>query len=192
MLGSHWKRLAQAHQARGNFADVEAELVKMQTAYWRAADLARQRNGEPDHYPLFNALDADFLIAARGDSKKFNKRITQLSALLRAGTENAKRQYAENRKFFHALAEVEALRIDALWACYDGRDEACITQPSILIGLIDRYCDVFERLGSGSEQDSATNQLHFLMDMLTSGDKSKKVREELKKLAEGIRKCVGG
>lgn len=192
LLGSHWKRLAQVHHARGHVADIEAELVKMQTAYRDAADLARQRNGEQHYYPLFNALDADFLIAARGDRTAFDTRVAQLSALLQAGTENAKRQYAENRDFFHALAEVEAKRIDALWACYDGRDDACIIQPDVLQGLIARYCDVLKRLGGASEQDSAANQLQFLMDMLPPGDTSDKVKAALKKIAEGIRKCVAG
>ncbi len=197
LVGSHWKRLAQAHHARGKFADIEADLVQMQTAYWRAADLARQRKGDQDCYPLFNALDADFLIAARGDRTEFDKRAAQLASLRQAGIENARRQYAENRNFFHALAEVEANRIDALWACYDGREDACITQPDVRRGLIDGYCEVLRRLGGASEQDSATNHLQFLMDMLTPGDKADKVKADevkaaLRTLAEGIRKGLAG
>ena len=164
----------------------------MQKAYWRAADHAHQHNGEWDHYPLFNALDADFLIAARGERAGFDARAGRLSTLLQDGAENARRQYAENRDFFHALAEVEAQRLDALWACHDGRTDACLTEPDVLNRLIVSYCDIFKRLGSAREQDSATNQLQFLIDMLPSGDESKKVKETLRKLSEGIRKCVAG
>jgi hypothetical protein len=192
LVGSHWKRLAQAHHARGSSRGIKADLIEMQTAYWRAAEHAHQRSGEWDYYPLFNALDADFLIAARGERAGFDERAARLSALLQAGTENARRRFSENRDFFHALAEVEAMRIDALWACYDGRGDACITHPDILNTLIARHCDVLKRLGSVSEQDSATNQLQFLIEMLTAGDKSNKVKEALTKLAEGIRKGVAG
>lgn len=189
LVGSHWKRLAQAHHARGNHKGIKADLIEMQAAYWRAAEHAHQRSGEWDYYPLFNALDGDFLIAARGEHVKFNERATQLSGLLQAGAENARRRFAESRDFFHALAEVEADRIDALWACYDGRANACITQPDVLDRLIVRYCDVLKRLGSAREQDSATNQLKFLIDMLTAGDKSNKVRDALNRLIERIVKC---
>lgn len=192
LVGSHWKCLAQAHHARGNFKGLGADLVEMQKAYWRAADHAHQHNGEWDYYPLFNALDADFLIAARGERAGFDERAARLSTLLQDGTENAKRQYAENRDFFHALAEVEAQRLDALWACHDGRADACLTQPDVLNRLIVSYCDIFKRLGSAREQDSATNQLQFLIDMLPSGDASKKVKEALRNLSDGIRKCVAG
>lgn len=190
LVGSHWKRLAQAHLARGDLEGIGAALDEMQKAYWRAADHAHHYDSEWDYYPLFNALDADFLIAARGERAGFDERAGRLATLLQDGAENARRQYAENRYFFHALAEVERERIDALWACYDGRADACITEPDVLNRLIARYCEVLKRLGSASEQDSATNQLHFLIDMLPTGDEPNRIREKLRALADGIRKGV--
>lgn len=192
LIGSHWKRSAQGHLARGNRKGIKDCLVEMQAAYWRAAEHAQQRDGEWDYYPLFNALDGDFLTAARGVRAGLDGRAAQLSGLLQAGVKNAGRRYAESRDFFHALAEVEAERIDALWACYDGRTASCITRPDVLNRLAARYCDVLRRLGSAREQDSASNQLKFLIDMLPSDDKSGKIIEALKKLVEGIEKCVAG
>jgi hypothetical protein len=192
LLGSYWKRLAQTHSARGNRKDIKHCLGEMRTAYWRAAEHARQANGEWDCYPLFNALDGDILTAARGERASFDGRASQLSSLLQAGVENSRRRYAESRDFFHALAEVEAERIDALWACYANHADVCITHPEVLNRLSARYCDVLKRLGSAREQDSATNQLKFLIDMLPSDDKSSKVKTALKKLIEGVEKCVTG
>ncbi|MDP2961117.1 MAG: CHAT domain-containing protein [Sulfurimicrobium sp.] len=186
LLGSYWKRFAQAHHARGNRKDIKPCLAGMRAAYWRAAEHAHQRTGEWDYYPLFNALDGDFLIAARGERAEFDARTGQLPSLLQAGAANGRRRFAENRDFFHALAEVEVARIDALWACYDGRSSACITHPDVLNGLTARYCDVLKRLGSAREQDSVTNQLTFLIDMLPSGDKPNKMKEALKTLIRGV------
>lgn len=190
LIGSHWKRSAQGHLARGNRKGIKDCLTEMRLAYWRAAEHAHQHNGEWDYYPLFNALDGDFLAAARGERTRIEERASQLSGLLQAGAGNASRRYAESRDFFHALAEVEAERINALWACYDGRADACITRPDVLDRLAARYHNVLGRLGSAREQDSAGNQLKFLIDMLPSDDKSGKVKEALKKLVEGIEKCV--
>lgn len=192
LAASHWKRRAQAHHARGNPRGIKADLIEMQAAYWRAAEHAHERTGEWDYYPLFNALEADFLIAARGDRTHFDRRAAQLSSLLQAGAENARRRYAENRDFFHALAAVEAMRIDALWAAYDGRDDAAITQPEVLNRLLAGTCDVLKRLGGAGQQDSAINQLQFLIAMLPSGDQSNRVKEALNRLAQGIRTCLAG
>jgi len=190
LLGSYWKHRARAHHARGNLAGLKPDLVEMQAAYWRAAEHAHARNGDWDPYPLFNALDADFLMAARGERANFDRHAVQLSNLLQAGAETARRRFAENRNFFHALTAVEAMRIDALWAGYDGRDDDAITQPEVLARLLAGYRDVLKRLGGAGEQDSAINQPRFLMDMLIAGDKSNKIKEALNKLVEGIRQCV--
>ncbi|PWB47082.1 MAG: hypothetical protein C3F18_12250 [Nitrosomonadales bacterium] len=186
LIGSHWKRLAQSRHASGNLKGLNDCLAEMGTAYWRAAEHAHQCSGEWDYYPLFNALDGNFLNAARGERAGFDGRAGQLSSLLQAGAENGRRRFVENRDFFHALAGVEAERIDALWACYDGRSNACITRSDELNGLIARYCDVLKRLGSAREQDSVTNQLKFLIDMLPSGDKPNMVKEALNKLIRGV------
>ncbi|PPK73906.1 lecithin:cholesterol acyltransferase [Methylobacter tundripaludum] len=190
LVASHWKRRAQANFARGNPNVIKSCLVDMQAAYWQAAEHTYQLSGEWDYYPLLNALDGAFLSAARDERSEFDARAGQLSSLLQAGTENARRRFAETRDFFHALAEVEADRIDVLWACYDGRDELSITNPDVQNRLIARYCDVLNRMGSVREQDSATNQLKFLIDMLPSDNTPNNIKGALRKLIEGIEKCV--
>src|SRR5690606_35955012 len=77
LLGSYWKRRAQAVQASPPAAGrkpaktrgkpLDHCLAEMREAYWRAAEESHQRAGGWDYYPLFNALDADVLLAARGD-----------------------------------------------------------------------------------------------------------------------------
>ncbi|MBL8407692.1 MAG: hypothetical protein JNJ81_07810, partial [Candidatus Accumulibacter sp.] len=92
-----------------------------------------------------------------------------------------------NRDFFPALASIEANRIDALWACYDGRTQAAIVQPAVLGALVTAYRDVLKRQGSDREQDSVVDQLQFLIDMLPAGDESDPVKGALTSLIEGIR-----
>ena len=58
--------------------------------------------------------------------------------------------------------------------------------PHGRVELIIRYRGVLQRLGSVREQDSATNQLRFLIDMLPSDDKSHRVKDALRVLIEGI------
>ena len=189
LVGSYWKHAAQAHHARKNYKDIKPCLLEMQAAYWRAADHSHQRDGQWDYYPLFNALEGDFLIAARGERTGFDARAGELAGLLQAGAENGRRRFAESREFFHALTDVAANRIDALWACYDGRADACICNPEVFDTLVAQTRDILRRLGSAREQDSATNQLSFLIDMLPSDDKSNKVKDALRRLIEGIKKA---
>jgi tetratricopeptide (TPR) repeat protein len=192
LKGSYWKRLAQAYHARGSFRRVKRCLVEMQAAYWKAAEHAREHSGEWDYYPLFNALDGQVLVAARGERGEFDKHAGQLAALLQGGVQNARRRFADNREFFHAFAEVEGQRIDALWACYDGRTDACITDDKVLDDLSVSYRNLLKRLGSAREQDSAINQLKFLIDMLPSDDEAKKVEKALRQLIERIKQGVSG
>jgi hypothetical protein len=161
----------------------------MESASWEAVDLTYRNTGEWDYYPLLNALDGTFLAAARGDRSAFDTRMAQFPNLLQAARDNARRRFADDRSFFHALADVEADRIDALWATLDGRSHVVITRPEILEALTGRYCNVLRRLGTAREHDSATNQLRFLIDMLPSSAKLAGLRKALTALADGIRTC---
>ena len=183
LLGSYWKRKAQAGHARATKRSLKNDLVKMQKAYWDAAELARERTGEGDYYPLFNALDGAVLAAAWGDRQRFDELAARLSELLQAGRANAQRRFAETRDFFNAIAEVEAQRIDAIWACYDGRDHAGITSNGGAEALADSYCGVMRRIGSAREHDSATNQFDFMIQMLPDDEHSVGVKTALQKVA---------
>ncbi len=194
LLGSYWKRRAEldmkpaanrgrrrsaAAARKQKVADPRASLKQMKEAYWRAAELGHARNGDWDYAPVLNALDAELLIAARGERREFDARASQLAALLRAAAENGARRFARDRRFFHAIASVEARRVDALWACYDGRTEARLTRAEILRDVIDRYQELLKRLGTAGERDSATYQLRFLIAMLPSDAAAKKVKQAL-------------
>ncbi len=192
LLGSYWKRRAQTAAALGNKEGIKEGLIEMQKAYWQAAELSRQRTGNWDYSPLLNALDGAFLSGAWGDLEAIKAHAAQLPELLQAAIDNGRRRFADNREFFHALAEVEAERIDALWACYDEKrtPQACLTHIDVLNRLIARYRDLLKRLGSAREQDSATNQLRFLIALLPVNELGNRVKAALLQLIDGIEKDV--
>jgi pimeloyl-ACP methyl ester carboxylesterase len=192
LLGSHVKRRLQADLARRKRGDIKPWLEGMRDAYWRAAEQGYARNREWDYYPLFNALDSAFLLLARGELADAQSWTGKLAALLQAGAANGRARFAKERVFFHACAELDAARIDALWACYDGRAERCICEAKVLGQLVDQHCALLKRMGSRREQDSMTNQLRFLMAALPSDANAKRVKAALARLAEGIGKCLGG
>ncbi|MCB1787258.1 MAG: CHAT domain-containing protein [Gammaproteobacteria bacterium] len=190
LLGSYWKRRARAERARGNRSRVKGHLGHMREAYWDAAEYARQRTGEWHYYPLFNALDGDFLAAAWNDRKTFDARAGQLPDLLQAGRADAQRKLVESRDFFNALADAEAQRIDALWACYDGRDKEAITNTAVAARLATVYLDVMRRIGSAREHDSAADQFDFLVRMLPTDNKADEVKRALSGVALKIRQAA--
>lgn len=160
LVASYWKRLATMalQQNRGH----AKALASARTAYWEAAEHNHQATGDWDYYPLFNALDCDLLLVAQGERSVFDKQMGRALALVKAGRENASRRFTDNRLFFHALAQVEADRIDALLACFDGRSDQSLSKPAMRDELIARYRDLLARLASPRETDSALGQIKFL------------------------------
>ncbi|SHO49033.1 CHAT domain-containing protein [Desulfopila aestuarii] len=188
MLASYWKRKAQAYKTLGKTEQISECLLGMQDGYWRAAEMSYQRTGLWDYYPLLNALDGAFLSAACGERDLFDARQDQLPELLAAAAEDGRRRFNQSRQFFHAMAAVEAERIRALWGCYQEKKAAfCLTDPEVRQQIAERYRDLLKRLGSPREQDSATNQLDFLIAFLPSDKKGAKVKEALQQLITDIR-----
>lgn len=190
LLASHWKRKARVLRSDGKSREVQDALLRMEKAYWEATDLSLHRNGIRDYYPLINALDAAFLNAVRGKTGTLNERRLQLRSLLDEIATDGRRRYAEKHEFFHALAEVEAERIDALWACLDDRPEARITQTGVQDALAARYGDLTIRLSSVRERDSATYQLRFFVAMLPANDVGKSIQKALQRLIDQIGKRI--
>ena len=187
LLGSYWKRMAQACSILGKTEQIRECSLGMQNGYWRAAELSYQRTGNWDYYPLLNSLDGAFLSAACGERGPFDARQEQLPELLTAAAENGRRRFREDRQFFHALAEIEAERIRALWGCYQQKNGGiCLTDPTIRESIAERYRDLLKRLGSLREQDSATNQMHFLVALLPLDKTGKKTKEALQQLITDI------
>lgn len=187
LLGSYWKRRVRTCSAKGYGDDYRNALFEMQRAYWQAAELSHQRTGNWDYYPLLNALDGAFLAAAWGEPGPLAEHIGQLPDLLAAAAANGRSRYADNRDFFHALAEIETERVDALWACHDqARAKESIIDQEVLRKLTGRYRDLLHRLGSSREQDSTTFQLRFLKNLLPEDEKHTRVKKALQQLIEGI------
>jgi hypothetical protein len=192
LRASYFKRRAQVLAAKGSAEGVKDALIDMQQAYWEAATLSLRQTGAWDHYPLLNALDGAFLNAAWGEKAPFNERRAALPELLEAAADDGRRRFAQERVFFHAMAEVEAERIDALWACCDGRSSACISRPEVAKKLLEHYCDLLARLGSVREKESATNQLSFIIALLPADEQGKLIKRALIPVRDGIERCAEG
>ena len=186
LMASYWKRRARVLRSEGKNKEIKQALLHMEQAYWDATDASLRRYGNRDYYPLINALDGAFLNATRGQTRSFDDHRDRLRALLDAIIADGRHRFAENPSVFHALAAVEAGRIDALWACLDGRPQAGITRAEIRNGLAARYSDLMVRLGTVREQDSATSQLRFLIAMLPANDTGNPIRKALQHLIDGI------
>ena len=192
LRASYFKRTAQVLETKGRAEGIKETLIEMQQAYWDAATLSVRQTGVWDHYPLLNALDGALLSAAWGEKGPFNERRAELPDLLEAASDDGRRRFAQDRVYFHAMAEVEAERIDALWACYDGRSSACIQRPEVVTELVARYCDLLTRLGSVREKDSTTNQMSFLIAMLPQDAQGRLIKRALAQVRDGIEKCAEG
>ncbi len=189
LFGSYWKRLAMVAHARGEEAMVADYLSKMCDAYRRAAEHARRQTGEWDYYPLFNALDGALLLAARGNAGAFDALvpdarparaaggkaarraatglpIAQLRDLLAAGAANGQRRHADDRDFFHALAPVEAKRIEILLAALANDKTHRAASAEFFDAVVADYKDALRRNGTAREHDSVLDQPRFLLDLL--------------------------
>jgi hypothetical protein len=188
LLASYYKHRARLLKGKGADVEVKQALMEMQQTYWEAATLSLQQDGAWYYYPLLNALDGAFLNAAWGETARLKKQRDRLPELLEAAAANGRRRFTRERVFFHALAEIDALRVDALWACFDGRTAQCITLPGVTDSLIQRYGDLLDRLGSVREKNSAAGQFDFLVEMLPDTKKSKEIKVALTRLKQGIQK----
>ena len=138
--------------------------------------------------PLLSALDVIFLRALRGEPQHLKRVVPQLADLLRGASEHGRRQYTEHRLLFHALAGAEAQRIDSLWAFLDkSRPLSRLSNPEVANHLILLYHDALGRLSSIREQDSITNHLYFLINLLPKvGEQIPEIKRALEGLITGI------
>ncbi len=188
MLGSYWKRQAQVFSNQKETHSLKECLIKMQDAYWKAAELSYQCTGYWDYYPLLNGLEGAFLSAVRGERDKFDSLTDDLPNLLEAAVENGRRQFTRDHQFFHAVAEIDAERISAMWASINpDRIEESISEGKVQKRLIALYRDILRRLGSPREQESTINQFYFLMAMLPANPIGKKTKHALQHVINGIK-----
>jgi hypothetical protein len=190
LLGSCWKRWAQAQAGQKNIEDAAAWLTEMGKAYWSGAENSRNRSGQWDCELLFNALDAAFLAAVRGDRGQFEARVGQLPDLLRAvqgcspTTPGRQDESVGNQNgFLLALIKAESRRIDALWACCtDDRIQDRITEPETGEALSGLYRDALAKAGNPEQRAAALQQLHFLIDLLPENKQGAAIKTALLQL----------
>lgn len=190
LLASYWKHRAEGLRSGRKNKEVTNALFWMEKSYWDATDASLHRNGARDYDFLINALDGAFLCAARGETCSFDEHRDLLGRFIDAVIVDGRRRYAEKREFSHALAEVEAERIHALWACLENRPEACITQAAIQDKLAARYCDILVRLHFVQKQDQATRQIEFLITMLPADNTGRPIKRALRQLIGKIKNML--
>lgn len=200
LLGSCWKRWAQAHAGQKTAEGAKNWLTEIGQAYWKAAENSRKHSGQWDCGLLFNALDAAFLAAVWGEHTQFDAHASQLPDLLRAAQESSQggtgkpdspNDRAGNPSGFSpALIKAESQRIDALWACCaDDRTEQRITQPATLGNLSILYRDALVAAGSAGSAEQrceALQQLHFLIDLLPEPEPGVAIKAALQQLLAAV------
>ena len=200
LLGSCWKRWAQAHAGQKTAVGAKNWLTEMGQAYWKAAENSRKHSGQWDCGLLFNALDAAFLAAVWGECTQFDAHASQLPDLLRAAQESSQggtdRPDSPNDRtgkpsgFSPALIKAESQRIDAQWACCaDDRTEQRITQPATLDNLSVLYRDALVTAGSAGSAEQrceALQQLHFLIDLLPEPEPGAAIKAALQQLLAAV------
>jgi hypothetical protein len=186
ILGSYWKLRTWQPKKADSDEEVASALTKMLEAYKAASDLSFQLCGDRDYYPSLNVLDSAIVLAARGNRDAFSELAPMLATWLADAKQNGQRRYAEERDFFHAYAEVEAARVDALWAMLDGRAKERLDIEKVRQRVVRLHCDLAKRMGNPRTQESALRQLHWLMALLPEKGEHKAVRAAVQALLAGI------
>jgi lysozyme family protein len=193
LLGGYWRRRAQILRTAGmgkakgkqmpaSFRDA---LVGMTKAYMEAWQESVRRTGEPDYYPLHNALDGAWLLKAWGENQPFDDLRPRLPEFLAAANRNAERRQAENPRACHALAETQGALIAALWAAQAAGSKDAITVPAVRDRVAGRFLDVVGNQGFEREKDLVIEQLVALRNLLPDGQL--RIREAMGKVADNLR-----
>jgi hypothetical protein len=186
LLGSHWKRCTLLTAEDITAENINDALRQMNAVYVEASDLSLKRDGDRDYYPTLNALDGAIVLAARGDPHAYKLLTKNHLEWLNHANRNGLRRFAEQREFFHAYAEVDAARVDALWAMLDGRSGEGLDNKDVRNKLVAGHRDVLRRMGNPRMHDSALKQLTWLIAMLPKKGSQKNLRAAVQKLKSGI------
>ena len=109
---------------------------------------------------MLNALDGLALSHALQPAPPPEK----LAEWLTLAQEDARQRNRTEASFFHAVAEIDAERTAALWACLIDLPHAPspLTDAAAREQLRQRYAALRQRLGTAREWDSVANQLDWL------------------------------
>lgn len=186
LKASLWKRHAGVLEATASDPERIKALSKMTTAYAEAAALSRVRDGEPDYYPLLNAMDGAILLAAHQHGQELKKAEGMWPDWQAAACANAKRRQQQAPEFFHAVAAIDARRTAALRAGLGGDKDHSLLAPATAASLLDAYRELGTRQGTAREWDSVANQIAWLARMWPRTGKYRKLREALQQLHDGL------
>jgi len=186
LLGSSWKRCATARRLASPDTDARKEVAEMLKAYEAASDLSLEQGDERDHYPTLNVLDGAIVLAALGERSAFERLAPMQADWLAQSVRNGQRRYARERDFFHAYAEVEAARVDALWAMLDGLTRQALSQKKVRDELAQRHRDLLARLGNERLHDSVLQQLRWLAAQLPAQGEHRPLRRAVEQLLQAV------
>lgn len=166
LLASMYKRIGQARHALEEDASAQAGLghpdwLDRMCEQYQKADQVAQAQGGLRYYALLNALDGLALSHALQPAPHPEK----LAEWLTLAQEDARQRNRTEASFFHAVAEIDAERTAALWACLmpvSHAPAAPLTDAAAREQLRQRYAALRQRLGTAREWDSVANQLDWL------------------------------
>lgn len=185
LVASSVKRRAVALRLSGKALD--AELQRVSELYARASELSVARDGERDYYPTLNALDLEVLLVARGRLEASEAWRDGGLARCRESAANGARRFKLEPGYFHALAEVDAARLEAMIAVLTEVPDGALTLDSVRKTVAERYRSLFLRLGSAQEHDSTLSQLGWLAGLLPTKGKGHELAGALKALQKAIK-----
>ena len=189
LKASLWKRRAGTLEATGASDEEKLKAISEMThAYAQAAVLSRARNGEPDYYPLLNAMEGAILLAAHQQGQELAKAEDLWPDWPAAACANAKRRQQQAPEFFHAVAAIEARRAAALRAGLGDGKARVQGDAAMLEPLLDAYRELFNRLGTARERDSVADHIAWLARMWPRTGKHRKLRDALLQLHDGLTK----
>lgn len=182
LLGSHWKRCTLL-TGKGIAAEsINDALRQMHAAYAEASELSLSLDGDRDHYPTLNVMDGAIVLATRGDTAPYQLLKNHYTAWLDDAQRNGRRRFALNRTFCHAYCNVEALRVDALWAMLGQRRSGRLDDAKVRATIVSGHRDLVARMGHAREHESVIGQLNWLLALLPQNGKYKALRVAVQRL----------
>ena len=151
LLASMYKRIGQARHALEEDVSAQAGLghpdwLDRMCEQYQKADQVAQAQGGLRYYALLNALDGLALSHALQPAPHPEK----LAESLALAQEDARQRNRTEASFFHAVAEIDAERTAALWACLMPIFHAAapLTDAAAREQLRQRYAALRQRLGT--------------------------------------------
>jgi pimeloyl-ACP methyl ester carboxylesterase len=183
IVGSGYKRLAQVTAGRSQTA-CNSALKSMESAYAKAWELKRTREGKEDPYPLINALIAASVQLLR--SKEPDKvRIADLKHLVEEAKSLAeKKRLASSDDFWARTGEAEAELVEQFHT-YLSKGGKKFSRD-VHDKLVRVYDDAWKQYGSARQLNSIIEHYAFLVAVLGKSERYASLREELERILKSL------